>query len=67
MEFCEFVEDIGMEFAISNFVNRFEIDERSAIKEYFDVLIPQIATEFGTDVPDLLCCRTTNRETDTDE
>lgn len=67
MEFCEFVEDIGMEFAISNFVNRFEIDERSAIKEYFDVLIPQIASEFGTDVPDLFVVEQPTEETDTDE
>jgi hypothetical protein len=53
MEFGEFVEDLGLEFAISNFVNKFDIDERAAIKEYFDILIPQIANEFGEDVPDM--------------
>ena len=67
MEFCEFVEDINLEFAIANFVNRFEIDEQSAIKEYFDVLIPQIANEFGVDVPDLFVVEQLDSDTDTDE
>lgn len=64
MEFCEFVEDLGLEFAISNLVNKFELDEQSAIKELFDVFIPQIANEFGEDVPEIFVVDTTDTTDD---
>ena len=64
MLFCDFIEDMSLEYALTNFINQFNDDERSSIKEIFDIFIPQIAGDLGVDVPEMFVVETTQADID---
>jgi hypothetical protein len=49
IEFEEMVVDLGLDFAVMSFVNRFDADERQAVQGAFDALRDQLDDDYAPD------------------
>lgn len=47
VEFCEFAELLGVDWAVGNFIDRFEDDEKSVVKTVFDPILDALREDFG--------------------
>lgn len=46
VEFCDFAEDLGLDFALGNFLDRFEDDEKAQVKVSLDPLLDALRADF---------------------
>jgi len=51
MEFCEFVDSLGYEFAMENFIAHFTNDEQPSVRMVFQTHEYNIKTDFGIETP----------------
>lgn len=47
VEFCEFAELLSVDWAVGNFLDRFEDDEKQSVKVAIDALLVDIKSDFG--------------------
>lgn len=66
MSFADMTEDTNLDYAVWNFINRFDEDERPAVSEIIQVMLPQLCEDFGIDSGDYVD-NTTEVDTDEDE
>lgn len=51
MEFERIVADLGLQFAITNFVNHFAASERSSIRQCFDAVLDNLNSDYAPPAP----------------
>ena len=51
MEFCHFLDALGYEFAMENFIAHFGVDEAPSVRMVFQTHEYNIKTDFGIEIP----------------